>query len=158
VERSKAPFAAPGKRDSGIAPCITRPVIVSTADGKVWTLLRRTRNDNSELSAQVIISAVFIAGIYSNEVTRALTLDKICEDALGPSDESKAALAERIVEYLETHANPDLERVHLDTVKRRKDEMRNGQVVAIDGQDASVMARRIGDAHESSTRILEEPN
>ncbi|MFH1112638.1 MAG: addiction module protein [Pseudomonadota bacterium] len=54
-------------------------------------------------------------------------LDKIYEEALGLPDESKAVLAERIVEYLETHVAPHLERVHLDTVKRRRDEMREGK-------------------------------
>ncbi|MDQ7783644.1 MAG: addiction module protein [Desulfomonilaceae bacterium] len=70
-------------------------------------------------------------------------LDKIYEDALTLPDESKAVLAERIVEYLETHVAADLERAHLDTVRRRRDEMKSGKVEPIDGHDASVMARRI---------------
>lgn len=71
------------------------------------------------------------------------SLENIYEEALKLPDESKAVLAERIIEYLGTHVDPDLERVHLDIVKRRRDEMRKGQVVALDGQDASVMARGI---------------
>ena len=71
------------------------------------------------------------------------SLDKIYEEALRLPDESKAILAERIVEYLETNADPDLERLHLDTVRRRRDEMRKGQVEPIDSQDASVLVRRI---------------
>jgi hypothetical protein len=71
------------------------------------------------------------------------TLDKIYEEALGLSDESENILAERIVEYLETHAHPEKERARLDTVKRRRDEMRNGQAVPIDGQDASVIVLRL---------------
>ena len=35
--------------------------------------------------------------------------------------DSKAALAERIVEYLVTHVTPDLEVLQLDIVKRRRD-------------------------------------
>jgi hypothetical protein len=70
-------------------------------------------------------------------------VEKIFEEAMSLPNESKAILAERIVEYLETHVDPDLERVHLDTVRRRRDEMKKGQVEPIDGQDASVMARRI---------------
>lgn len=70
-------------------------------------------------------------------------LDKIYEEALRLPDESKAILAKRIIEFLETNVDPDLERLHLDTVKRRRDEMRGGQVMPIDGQDASVVARRI---------------
>ncbi|MBN1102837.1 MAG: addiction module protein [Deltaproteobacteria bacterium] len=73
----------------------------------------------------------------------ARSLDEIYENALRLSDESKVILAERIVEYLETNVNPDLERLHLDTVKRRRDEMRKGNVEPVDGKDASVLAHRI---------------
>jgi len=45
------------------------------------------------------------------------SVEKIYEEAMSLPNESKAILAERIVEYLETHVNPDLERIHLDTVK-----------------------------------------
>ncbi len=70
-------------------------------------------------------------------------LDQIYEEALQLPDESKAVLAERIVEYLETRMSPDLERVHLDTVKRRRDEMKKGIVGPIEGSEASVLAHRI---------------
>jgi hypothetical protein len=70
-------------------------------------------------------------------------VEKIFEEAMSLPNESKAILAERIVEYLETHVDPDTERAHLDTVRRRRDEMKKGQVEPIDGQDASVTARRI---------------
>ena len=72
----------------------------------------------------------------------ARTLDKIYEQAMRLPDESKALLAERIVEYLGTHVSPDLERLHLDIVKRRRDEMRERRVEPIDGQDALTRARR----------------
>jgi hypothetical protein len=75
--------------------------------------------------------------------TMPTSVEKIYEEAMSLPNESKAILVERIVEFLETHVNPDLERIHLDTVKRRRGEMRKGQVEPIDGQDASVMARRI---------------
>ncbi|MEW6529307.1 MAG: hypothetical protein AB1473_00605 [Thermodesulfobacteriota bacterium] len=70
-------------------------------------------------------------------------LDKIYEEALGLPDESKAVLAERIVEYLGTHLSSDSERVHLDIVRGRKDEMKRGEVEPIDGHEASLPARRI---------------
>jgi len=72
----------------------------------------------------------------------AATLDKIYEQAMNLPDESKAILAERIVEYLGTHVPPDLERLHLDMVKRRRDEMKERRVEPIDGQDALDRARR----------------
>jgi len=55
-------------------------------------------------------------------------LDEIYEEALSLSDESKAVLAERI---------------HLHTVKRRRDQMKNGIVEPVDGSEASVLAHRI---------------
>ena len=70
-------------------------------------------------------------------------LDQIYEEALKLPDESKAALAERIVEYLETRVPQDLERVHLDTVRRRRDEMKRGIVEPVNGSEASVLAHRI---------------
>ncbi len=70
-------------------------------------------------------------------------LDQLYEEALKLPDESKAVLAERIVEYLETRVSPDLERVHLDTIRRRRDEMKKGMVEPVDGREASVLAHRI---------------
>jgi hypothetical protein len=70
-------------------------------------------------------------------------LDQIYEEALKLPDESKAALAERIVEYLEMSVPPDLERVHLDTIRRRRDEMKKGIVEPVDGPEALVLAHRI---------------
>ncbi|MFH0826161.1 MAG: addiction module protein [Pseudomonadota bacterium] len=68
-------------------------------------------------------------------------LDGIYEEALELPDESKAVLAERLVEYLETHVDPDLEGVRLDIVKRRRNEMREGHVAPVDGQEAAMRAR-----------------
>jgi hypothetical protein len=70
-------------------------------------------------------------------------LDQVYEEALKLPDECKALLAERIVEYLGTRVSPDLERVHLDTVRRRRDEMKKGIVEPIDGREATVLAHRI---------------
>ena len=72
-----------------------------------------------------------------------VNIDDIYNDALGLPDESKAQLAERLIEYLATHVSPNLERIHLDTVKRRKEELRTGQVKPVYGKDALAHARRI---------------
>ena len=74
-----------------------------------------------------------------------INLDDIYNDALRLPDESKAKLAERLIEYLATHIDPDLERVHLDTVKRRKEEMKTGQVDPVSGKEGLAQARRIID-------------
>ncbi|MEW6664604.1 MAG: addiction module protein [Thermodesulfobacteriota bacterium] len=73
----------------------------------------------------------------------ATNIDELYEEAMRLPDESKAMLAERIVEYLETHMSPDLERLHLDIVKRRRDEIRRKQVEPVDGQDALHIALKV---------------
>lgn len=72
-----------------------------------------------------------------------LTIDQIYNEALLLPDESKASLAERLVEYLETHIDGDLERIHLDTAKRRRDEVHSGRVQPIDGEEALARVRRL---------------
>jgi hypothetical protein len=72
-----------------------------------------------------------------------LTIDQVYNEALQLPNESKANLAERLIEYLETHPDPDLERLHLDTAKRRRDEIRSGQVQPIDGEEALARVRRL---------------
>jgi hypothetical protein len=72
-------------------------------------------------------------------------LDDIHNDALRSSDESKVQLAERLIEYLTTHIDPDLDRVHLDTVRSRKEEMKTGQAKPVNGKEGLAQARRILD-------------
>ncbi len=75
----------------------------------------------------------------------AINLDQIYEEAMSLPDESKAVLAERIVEYLVTHVNSDIELLQVDIVKKRRDEMRQKKVKPIDGPHALAKARRIID-------------
>ncbi len=44
---------------------------------------------------------------------------------------------------METHAQQDLERVHLDIVSRRMYGMKKGEVKRIDGHEASLIARKL---------------
>lgn len=71
-----------------------------------------------------------------------MTTEQIYQEALQLPDESKASLAEQLVDYLESHIDNDLERIHLDTAKRRRDEVRSGQVQPIDGEEALARVRR----------------
>jgi hypothetical protein len=72
-----------------------------------------------------------------------MTAEQIYQEALQLPDESKGSLAERLVEYLESNIDNDLERIHLDTAKRRRDEIRSGQVQPVDGEEALARVRRI---------------
>jgi hypothetical protein len=72
-----------------------------------------------------------------------MTAEQIYQEAIQLPNESKVSLAERLVEYLESHIDSDLERIHLDTAKRRRDEIRSGQVQPVDGEQALARVRRL---------------
>ena len=72
-----------------------------------------------------------------------ITIDDIYNDALRLPDKSKVQLAERLIEYLATNVSPDLEAIHLGTVKKRKEELRTGQVKPVEGKEALAQARQI---------------
>jgi hypothetical protein len=72
-----------------------------------------------------------------------MTADQIYREALQLPDESKISLAERLVEYLGTHIDLDIERIHIDIAKRRRDEIRSGLVQPIDGEEALAHVRRM---------------
>ncbi len=71
------------------------------------------------------------------------TIDKAYKEVMSLPNELKTVLAERIIEYLETNIDPSLEQLHLETVKRRKNEMRSGNVQPVNGKEALDKARRI---------------
>ncbi len=70
-----------------------------------------------------------------------LTLDQVYSEAMLLPDASKALLAERLVEYLETHIDPGLERQHMKIVRKRRDDIRSGRVKPIDGTEALAHVR-----------------
>ena len=72
----------------------------------------------------------------------ALTVEDIFNKALELSDDSKESLAERLVAYLEAHCAPDVVPSHLAEAKRRRDEVRSGLVVPVDGKAVLEQARQ----------------
>ena len=71
----------------------------------------------------------------------AKTLEEVYQEALELPDESKECLAERLTEYLATHIDPAIERSHIETVKRRRDEVLSGEVKPVDAEAALAEAR-----------------
>ncbi len=67
-----------------------------------------------------------------------LTVEQVYKEALQLPDESKASLAERLVD-----SAPGTERLHIDTAKRRRDEVRSGLVQPIDGEEAWARVRNM---------------
>ena len=73
----------------------------------------------------------------------ALTVEEIYSHALLLPDDSKESLAERLVAYLETHVDPEVERTHIAEAKQRRDEIRSGQILPVDGESVMAKARQI---------------
>ena len=72
-----------------------------------------------------------------------MTVEEVYEAAMSLPDDSKAALAERLVAYLGTHVDPDVERDHLEVARRRKDEILSGRVRSLDGETVMARAREL---------------
>jgi len=72
-----------------------------------------------------------------------MSAEEIYEAAMALPDESKAQLAERLVTYLETNMEPELEKAHLAVARRRRDEILQGQVEPLDGELVMARARKI---------------
>jgi hypothetical protein len=72
-----------------------------------------------------------------------MTAEEIYQAAMSLPDDSKAALAERLVADLETRVEPEVERAHLEAAKRRRDEILSGRVEALDGKEVMARAREI---------------
>ena len=66
----------------------------------------------------------------------ATTIEQLAEQAMTLSSESRAQLADLIVESLDTNALGRIDEMWLSEAKRRRDEVRSGQVKTISGQTA----------------------
>ena len=73
----------------------------------------------------------------------ALTLEQLAEEAMKLPPESRAVLADQIVESLDL-AEPDaIQRLWTAEALRRRDEVRSGRVKAIPGEEVIAEVRRL---------------
>jgi hypothetical protein len=70
-----------------------------------------------------------------------MSLEEIYAEAQTLPSEAKAVLAEKLVESIEGSIDPLVTRRHLDEVKRRRDEIRSGKVMAISGEEGLAQIR-----------------
>ncbi len=63
-------------------------------------------------------------------------IDRVFRDALELPDESKLSLAKKPIAHVEANIDPELQREHLETVRRRREELLSGVVEAVDGPEA----------------------
>jgi len=71
------------------------------------------------------------------------TVEQLAEQAMSLPGESRARLADIIVESLDKEALTQIDRLWLSEAKRRRDEVRSGKVKTIPGDEA---LRRVRDS------------
>ena len=75
-------------------------------------------------------------------LSMAFTLDQLAEEALKLPAESRALLADRLVESLDFAEPDDIQRLWVAEATRRREEIVSGKVSPIDGTHALAEVRR----------------
>lgn len=71
------------------------------------------------------------------------SIEQLAEEILSLPSESRALLADKLVESLEFDADSEIQAVWVTEAKRRRDEVRDGSVQPIPGEDALAQIRRL---------------
>jgi hypothetical protein len=71
------------------------------------------------------------------------SIEQLTEEILSLPSELRALLADKLVESLEFDADPAIQTIWVTEAKRRRDEVRDGSVQPIPGEDALAQVRRL---------------
>lgn len=71
------------------------------------------------------------------------SIEQLTEELLSLPSESRALLADKLVESLEFATDSTIQAVWSTEAKRRRDEVRNGSVQPISGEDALAQVRQL---------------
>jgi hypothetical protein len=71
------------------------------------------------------------------------SIEQLTEEILSLPNESRALLADKLVESLEFDTDSATQAVWVTEAKRRRDEVRDGSVQPIPGEDALAQVRRL---------------
>ncbi len=71
------------------------------------------------------------------------SIEQLTEEILSLPSELRAILADKLVESLEFDADPAIQAVWVTEAKRRRDEVRDGSVQPIPGEDALAQVRQL---------------
>ncbi|PAX51514.1 addiction module protein [Brunnivagina elsteri] len=71
------------------------------------------------------------------------SLEQLTEELLSLPSTSRALLADKLVESLEFNTDPEIQRAWVNQPKQRRDEVRNGSVQTISGEEALEQVRRL---------------
>ena len=72
----------------------------------------------------------------------AMTIDELAEEALSLPSETRALLADRLVESLDGTTCNRIDQLWISEAKRRRDEVRSGRVKTIPGDEGLARVRR----------------
>jgi hypothetical protein len=71
------------------------------------------------------------------------SIEQLTEEIMSLPSASRALLADKLVESLEFDIDSTIQTVWVAEAKRRRDEVRNGSVQTISGEDALAQVRRL---------------
>lgn len=71
------------------------------------------------------------------------SIEQLTEEILSLPSESRALLADKLVESLEFDTDSAIQAIWLTEAKRRRDEVRNGSVQPIPGEEALAQVRQL---------------
>ena len=72
-----------------------------------------------------------------------MSIEQILSEARILPDESKAILAEKLVAIIEENIDPQITKIHLAEVIRRRDEIRSGKAQPVNGEEGLAKVRAI---------------
>ncbi|MBW4661751.1 MAG: addiction module protein [Drouetiella hepatica Uher 2000/2452] len=71
------------------------------------------------------------------------SIEELTEELLSLPSASRALLAEKLVESLEFDTDPAIQSTWIAVAKRRRNEVRNGSIQTIDGDEALAQVRQL---------------
>ena len=80
------------------------------------------------------------------------TADKIYQDALALPPETRVALTERLVASLADDVPAEIQRAHIDEVRKRIAQVESGEVQLIPGDEALARVRNILTGHSAAVK------
>ncbi|MBW4645787.1 MAG: addiction module protein [Goleter apudmare HA4340-LM2] len=72
-----------------------------------------------------------------------LSIEQLIQEALSLPSESRALLAEKLIESLELDTDPTIQIAWTNEAKKRRDDIRSGAVQSVPGDDALAQVRRL---------------
>ena len=99
----------------------------------------------SEVVGAVLLKSLFVTIRSEFSMLRGAmrSIEQLTEELLSLPSASRALLADKLVESLEFDADSTIQAVWMTEAKRRRDEVRDGSVQPIPGEEALAQVRRL---------------